>query len=108
MPATIKNHKNKSKCVKFTGNKFTTLTTKCKYANGLGRPLLSDSEFLVDKPFNYTKVHTLTINECEKLQTFPVVYTLSAIITERYKMLGNSWTVDVISHILRHIKQENI
>lgn len=47
----------------------------------------------------------LTIEECEKLQTIPVNYTNVHGIskTQRVKMIGNGWTVDVISHILGRI-----
>jgi site-specific DNA-cytosine methylase len=43
----------------------------------------------------------LTPTECERLQTFPDGYTAHVSNTQRYKALGNSWTVDVIAHILR-------
>ena len=46
----------------------------------------------------------LTPLECERLQTVPDGYTEGVSNTQRYKMLGNGWTVDVISHILRNIK----
>ena len=45
----------------------------------------------------------LTCEEYEKLQTVPVGYTSSAKPYERYKMLGNGWTVDVVAHILKSI-----
>jgi len=45
----------------------------------------------------------LSTSEYEKLQTIPVGYTATARTSERYKMLGNGWTVDVIAHILRGI-----
>lgn len=45
----------------------------------------------------------LSCEEYEKLQTVPVGYTASVRNSERYKMLGNGWTVDVIAHILKHI-----
>ena len=45
----------------------------------------------------------LTPLECERLQTFPCGWTDSVSNTQRYKSLGNAWTVDVIVHILRHI-----
>ena len=48
----------------------------------------------------------LSCNEYEKLQTVPVDYTSSVKPTERYKMLGNGWTVDVIVHILKGIISE--
>lgn len=39
--------------------------------------------------------------ECERLQTVPDHYTKAVSNTQRYKMLGNGWTVDVIAHILK-------
>lgn len=42
----------------------------------------------------------LTPIECERLQTLPDDYTAGVSKTQRYKMLGNAWTVDVITHIL--------
>jgi len=43
----------------------------------------------------------LTPLECERLQTVPEGYTNHVSNTQRYKMLGNGWTVDVIAHILK-------
>ncbi len=45
----------------------------------------------------------LTPVECELLQTVPENYTEGVSNTQRYKMLGNGWTVDVITHIFRGI-----
>ena len=41
----------------------------------------------------------LTPLECERLQTVPDNYTNHVSKTQRYKMLGNGWTVDVICHL---------
>ena len=46
----------------------------------------------------------LTPIECERLQTLPDNYTEGVSNTQRYKGLGNGWTVDVIVHILQGIK----
>ena len=46
----------------------------------------------------------LTPVECERLQTVPDNYTNHVSNSQRYKMLGNGWTIDVIAHILRGIK----
>lgn len=48
----------------------------------------------------------ISVSECERLQTVPVGYTNVHGVsdTKRYEMLGNGWTVDVISHILKNIK----
>jgi len=41
--------------------------------------------------------------ECERLQTLPDNYTEGISNTQRYKSIGNGWTVDVIVHILKNI-----
>lgn len=41
--------------------------------------------------------------ECERLQTVPENYTEGVSDTQRYKMLGNGWTVDVIAHVFKNI-----
>lgn len=46
----------------------------------------------------------LTPLECERLQTVPDDYTNHVSNTQRYKMLGNGWTVDVIAHILNNME----
>ena len=46
----------------------------------------------------------LTPLECERLQTVPDGYTEEVSNTQRYKMLGNGWTVDVVAHILKGIR----
>ena len=48
----------------------------------------------------------LTPIECERLQTLPDNYTEGVSKTQRYKMIGNGWTVDVIAHILKGIKND--
>jgi len=50
-------------------------------------------------------VRKLNVTECERLQTVPVGYTKVKGIsnTQRYKMLGNGWTVDVICHIFKNL-----
>lgn len=55
------------------------------------------------------KYRLLTPIECERLQGYPDGYTKHGTKkdisnTQRYKMLGNSFTVPVIEHILRGIK----
>jgi len=46
----------------------------------------------------------LTPVECERLQTVPDNYTEGVSNTQRYKMLGNGWTVEVICHILKNME----
>lgn len=46
--------------------------------------------------------------ECERLQTVPENYTAHVSNTQRYKMLGNGWTVDVIAHILKNMEIDDV
>lgn len=45
----------------------------------------------------------LTVKECERLQTVPEGYVdkIQIPIVDKYKVLGNGWTVDVIKHIFK-------
>ena len=56
---------------------------------------------VVDEQLTWRK---LTPLECERLQTVPDNYTEGVSNTQRYKMLGNGWTVDVIAHILANME----
>lgn len=47
----------------------------------------------------------LTPLECERLQTVPDNYTKHVSKSQRYKMLGNGWTVDVIVHIFKSLSE---
>jgi len=53
--------------------------------------------------YNGVYYRKLTPVECERLQTVPDNYTDHVSKTQRYKMLGNGWTVDVICHILKNL-----
>lgn len=44
-------------------------------------------------------IRKLTPIECERLQTVPDNYSAIVSNSQRYKMLGNGWTVDVIAHV---------
>lgn len=48
----------------------------------------------------------LTPIECERLQTVPDDYTNHVSNTQRYKMLGNGFTVEVICHILNNMEKK--
>jgi site-specific DNA-cytosine methylase len=56
-------------------------------------------DFLEDK----IAYRNLTVVECERLQTLPDGYTSGVSDAQRYKAIGNGWTVDVISHIFSFI-----
>ena len=46
----------------------------------------------------------LTPVECERLQTVPDNYTNCVSNTQRYKMLGNGWTIETICHIFKNMQ----
>ena len=49
------------------------------------------------------RIRKITPLECERLQTLPDNYTAGVDKSQRYKMLWNWWTVDVIAHIFKSI-----
>ena len=51
-----------------------------------------------------SRIRRLTPVECERLQTVMDNYTNHVSDSQRYRMLGNGWTVDVIAHIFGYIK----
>ena len=55
----------------------------------------------------WLRIRKLTPLECERLQTMPDNYTEWVSDTQRYKMLWNWWTCDVIAHIFSFIKTNN-
>lgn len=107
---------NKGKCLTARGEPSWNCTYIIQWPHGcnLGglrakdgkTPSLTTSSWesnnlLIDKT---TLIRKLTPIECERLQTIPDNYTDCVSDTQRYKMLGNGWTVDVISHILQGLK----
>jgi site-specific DNA-cytosine methylase len=52
---------------------------------------------------NNYRVRKLTPLEYERLQTLPDNYTQGVSNTQRYKMIGNGWTIDVIAHIFKNL-----
>lgn len=60
----------------------------------------ASSNIHIVNPKNFRK---LTPVECERLQTFPDHFTEGVSKTQRYKAIGNSWTVDVITHIFKNL-----
>jgi DNA (cytosine-5)-methyltransferase 3A len=53
---------------------------------------------------NTSRIRRLTPIECERLQTVADNYTAHVSDSQRYRMLGNGWTIDVICHIFSYIK----
>lgn len=58
---------------------------------------------LLDKS-DVTTYKIISPIEAERLQTLPDNYTLGVPKTRRFEAIGNGWTVDVIAHILKGLK----
>lgn len=63
--------------------------------------------YKIDLPDGDYIIRKLTPIEAERLQTLPDNYTAGTPNTQRYKCIGNGWTVDVIAHILGFIPRHN-
>jgi site-specific DNA-cytosine methylase len=79
------NYKNEDE----KANTFLSTSWKGSQANGM--TLVGNS-----------RIRRLTPIECERLQTVADNYTNHVSDSQRYKMLGNGWTIDVIAHILKY------
>lgn len=61
--------------------------------------------YKIDLPDGDYIIRKLYPIEAERLQTLPDNYTEGISNTQRYKCIGNGWTVDVIAHILGFISK---
>lgn len=68
-----------------------------------GRAAVDNCYHTKYKPKNRTNLRRLTPKEFERLQGIPDDYTKSISDTQRYKCIGNSFTVPVISWFLKYI-----
>ncbi|MGN1137871.1 MAG: DNA (cytosine-5-)-methyltransferase, partial [Ruminococcus sp.] len=71
-----------------------------------GQITIKENTYPINLPNGYYIIRKLTPIETERLQTLPDNYTEGVSNTQRYKCIGNSWTVDVIAHILKNYKFE--
>lgn len=86
--------REKSYCIDanyYKGTNLQQYLTKCR------------RQIVFIKSFITEEIRKLLPIECERLQTVPENYTLPVSNTQRYKMLGNGWTVDVILHIFKNM-----
>ena len=82
--ASIRQLVEKSRCLS---------TRSCDVGSNSGLCLYQKGQYYVATPV-----------ECERLQTLPDDYTKGVSNTQRYKCIGNGWTVDVIAHIFKGLK----
>ena len=82
----------KNECGKYTVKNKKICINENEYNTNL-----EDGNYLLRK---------LTPTECERLQTLPDNYTEGVSDSQRYKMIGNGWTVDAIKWIFNHYPGE--
>lgn len=83
--------------------KFVEGKEKMYKSSGTSKSLQLDSRGKKSLEFNGKGFRKLTILECERLQCLPDGYTNVDNISrvERYRMIGNGFTISVIKHILK-------
>lgn len=86
-PRTLRNYRSENQ------KTFCMLATMWKGSQSNGMTVIDDNG-----------LRNITPLECERLQTVPDNYTDIVSNSQRYKMLGNGWTVDVIAHIFKGLK----
>lgn len=62
---------------------------------------IKGKEYPIKLQDGYYIIRKLTVSECKRLQTVPEWYEFPVSDTQGYKMLGNGWTVDVITHLIK-------
>jgi site-specific DNA-cytosine methylase len=100
----IKGHDSVKRIYSSEGNiKFpndVNVKSQTLLANGQS---ISRSTTYIENKGLYRK---LTPLECERLQTLPDGYSEGVSNTQRYKMIGNGWTIEVIRHIFSYLPRE--
>lgn len=77
----------------------------CLNANGGGGGAKTGL-YKIDLPDGKYYIRKLTPIECERLQTLPDNYTAGIADSNRYKCIGNGWTVAVIAYIFSYLREE--
>lgn len=87
-----------TKAVSFTDGKIYTV-----YEIKDGLITIKDKQYPIKLPDGFYIIRKLTVNECMRLQTIPDWYKFPVSDSQAYKMIGNGWTIEVITHLLSHI-----
>ena len=90
-----------------TSSCATLIFVKC--ANGIHcvKNKIMDNKYPVKLRDGQYNLRRLSLREMERLQTLPDDYTKveSVGLQKRSAVIGNGWTIDVIVHILSHLKK---
>ena len=70
-----------------------------------GKITIKGKQYPIKLRDGYYIIRKLTVRECMRLQTVPEWYEFPVSDSQAYKMLGNGWTCEVISLILKYLKE---
>lgn len=65
-----------------------------------GQITIKGKQYPIKLADGYYIIRKLTVSECKRLQTVPEWYEFPVSDTQAYKMLGNGWTINVITHLI--------
>ena len=71
-----------------------------------GKITIKGKQYPIKLRDGYYIIRKLTVSECKRLQTVPEWYEFPVSNSQAYKMLGNGWTCEVISHLIRSCMAE--
>lgn len=97
-----RNMLEKSNCMQTSNGFYQYLGTIDKpiYEVKDGFIHVKDNKYPIKLIDGYYIIRKLTVKECMRLQTVPEWYEFPVSDSQAYKMLGNGWTVQVISHLI--------
>jgi len=102
---TYINNRLKKQFTAISPKKAITILTR-DYSNWNGNYVKISKDDTTENITVPTSIRRLTPLECERLQTVPDNFTACVSKANRYKLLGNGWTVDIIAHILKNLQDE--
>lgn len=71
-----------------------------------GKITIKGKQYPIKLKDGFYIIRKLTVSECKRLQTVPEWYEFPVSNSQAYKMLGNGWTCEVISHLIRSCMAE--
>ena len=71
-----------------------------------GKITIKGKQYPIKLKDGYYIIRKLAVSECKRLQTVPEWYEFPVSNSQAYKMLGNGWTCEVISHLIRSCMAE--
>lgn len=68
-----------------------------------GKIEIKGQEYPIKLQDGFWLIRKLTVSECMRLQTIPSWYHFPVSDSRAYRMIGNGWSIRVITHLLSHI-----